>query len=126
MLDFVRLDFLPLRFVGVFSILLDLWHGVSPYHHQWKIRVCGGDFRRISSWIAKIKEEAQATGQETWLEFSTGDKDLDARVSQSPPVDSISFFEQTILATLNGRGWAKPHNGLAIIWFKFAFGENRT
>ncbi|RXH85509.1 hypothetical protein DVH24_009330 [Malus domestica] len=40
MLDFVRLDFLPLRFVGeflsVFSILLDLWHGVSPYHHQWK------------------------------------------------------------------------------------------
>ncbi|CAN6543328.1 unnamed protein product [Malus baccata var. baccata] len=36
MLDFVGLDFLPLRFVGVFSVLLDLWRGVSPYHHQWK------------------------------------------------------------------------------------------
>ncbi|XP_070673168.1 uncharacterized protein [Malus domestica] len=80
MLDFVRLDFLPLRFVGVFSILLDLWHGVSPYHHQWKIRVCGGDFRRISSWIAEIILIRRG-GTGNWsgdlARFSTGDKDLD-------------------------------------------------
>ncbi|XP_050109815.1 uncharacterized protein LOC126588744 isoform X3 [Malus sylvestris] len=80
MLDFVRLDFLPLRFVGVFSILLDLWHGVSPYHHQWKIRVCGGDFRRISSWIAKIiliRRGGTGNWSRDLARFSTGDKDLD-------------------------------------------------
>ncbi|XP_050109808.1 uncharacterized protein LOC126588744 isoform X2 [Malus sylvestris] len=73
MLDFVRLDFLPLRFV-------DLWHGVSPYHHQWKIRVCGGDFRRISSWIAKIiliRRGGTGNWSRDLARFSTGDKDLD-------------------------------------------------